>query len=128
MRKLANECGLDFLKDSIVVADHFNAAPAGAGGEESGALYGGLQTPQLQPHVVGASVKKVLFKGLAHNLASSHLTFNVLSGFGTAYAVAKDAKEVHADNVVLSGVGVNLVSAMQARNSARAVFMGGLDV
>lgn len=63
-------------------------------------------------------------------MASTPLTFSLLSGSATAYTVAnkKDLLSPMSDGPLAAGGEVNLVSAMQARNSARVVFMGSDQV
>ncbi len=95
--------------------DYFN-------GGEGGKIYG--VTRREQP--VTAAAKKVLYKGFAHAVANTPLTFSLLSGSATAYTVAnkKDLLQPLTDGPLAAGSDVKLVSAMQARNSARVVVMG----
>ncbi|CAD7924041.1 unnamed protein product [Amoebophrya sp. A120] len=122
MRKFANECGVDFHKGSTAVWDFFSESGNTIQGRirpEASAVVGQFDAdgnPQLQ-----AGEDTVSFEGLSHSVASSQLTFNIVSGSGSAF-VTPDAGGKKEPIVV--GEAVSLVSAMQARNSARVVFAG----
>jgi len=116
MRKFANECGIDFHKESSRVIDYFNVHPDDDG--EGKMIFG---RPRREQPIVSQD-KNVLFKGISQHVASSPLTFPILGGHESAFAV--ETAEDGLGDAIAAGGNVALVSAMQARNSARAVFVG----
>ncbi|KAL1919140.1 uncharacterized protein VTP21DRAFT_2522 [Calcarisporiella thermophila] len=80
--------------------------------------------------ILGADVisgPPVLYKGIAHGLGQGTLLSPILVAGRTAYSAEVKDEPVE-DDVWLTGNGVKLVSAMQARNSARITFAGSLDL
>ncbi|CAD7972509.1 unnamed protein product [Amoebophrya sp. A25] len=122
MRKFANECGVDFHKETAQIVDHFSQSAAeGALGRKSPAI---LAETRRESGVVVEAGKSILFEGLPLVAGGSELTFNVLSGSPTAFVQNKKKDAEGEVGAVAHGENVALVSAMQARNSARTVFAG----
>eukprot|EP00392_Amoebophrya_sp_AT5.2_P003616 g3621.t1 len=111
MRKFANECGVDFHRPSTQLWD-FAA--------EDGVTVPARIRTEAAVVVDGDDFPSgVTYRGLTHSVAGSQLTFNVLSGSGSTFVTAADGK-----TQLVAGESVSLVSAMQARNSARVTFAG----
>lgn len=74
-----------------------------------------------------ASNKPVLFKGIGHSVNPDNiLAVKVLKGNPTSYSADPDLPI--SDNTLSSGDKTLLVSAVQARNNARLLFAGSLDM
>lgn len=82
------------------------------------------------PRVVGkASVAPVVFRGVGHTVEKENvLALPVLRGASSSYS-ATLTKEIPASgsSLELAGKRMGLITAVQARNNARAVFSGSLD-
>ncbi|BBH07877.1 dolichyl-diphosphooligosaccharide-protein glycosyltransferase 48kDa subunit family protein [Prunus dulcis] len=69
----------------------------------------------------------VLFKGIAHSLsASNSLVLKVLSASPSAYSANPNAKLSYPPS--LTGSAISLVSVLQARNNARILISGSVDM
>jgi oligosaccharyltransferase complex subunit beta len=69
----------------------------------------------------------VLFKGIAHSLnPASSLVLKVLSASQSAYSANPDSK--FSEPPLLTGSAISLVSIVQARNNARIMISGSLDM
>lgn len=120
MKKFANECGINFLSKDVKLADHFNTVV------KDGKEY--VWGEGRKEFHFGA--EKILFPaGVVHEIAPSELTFNVVSGSPTSYLYDESTSKMSmVKGPMESGEDVHLVSALQARNSARVVFMGSYEV
>ncbi|KAJ6990069.1 dolichyl-diphosphooligosaccharide--protein glycosyltransferase 48 kDa subunit-like [Populus alba x Populus x berolinensis] len=127
IKSVATECGVDFDEDpSALVIDHKSYAVAGTEGDhtliaaddfiESDVLLGKnkIEAP-------------VLFKGIAHSLnAANALVLKVLSASPSAYSANPSSKLSSPPS--LTGSSISLVSVIQARNNARIMITGSLDM
>ncbi|KMT08495.1 hypothetical protein BVRB_6g137840 isoform A [Beta vulgaris subsp. vulgaris] len=69
----------------------------------------------------------VLFRGIAHSInAASSLAFKVLSASPAAYSA--NPNSIVSKPPVLIGTSISLVSVVQARNNARVLISGSLDM
>lgn len=129
-REFALDCGVEFEKKGNLVMDHINPIV-----DESD-IYNSLIAAVdfvASDRVVGktladakAEKKPVAFTGLGLTLDPSNiLGFHALKAPVTAYS-ANPTKSV--DQEVLFGNQIGLVTAIQARNNARLVFSGSLDL
>ncbi|KAI7755598.1 hypothetical protein M8C21_029304 [Ambrosia artemisiifolia] len=74
-----------------------------------------------------SAVAPVLFKGIGHSLnPANSLVLKVLSASPSAYSA--NPKSKLSTPPALYGSSISLVSVVQARNNARAVFSGSLDL
>ncbi|KAJ6420016.1 hypothetical protein OIU84_030023 [Salix udensis] len=127
IKSVATECGVDFDEDpSALVIDHRSYAVVGTEGDhtliaaddfiESDVLLGEnkIEAP-------------VLFKGIAHSLnAANNLVLKVLSASPAAYSANPSSKLSSPPS--LTGSSISLVSVVQARNNARIMITGSLDL
>ncbi|XP_071722437.1 dolichyl-diphosphooligosaccharide--protein glycosyltransferase 48 kDa subunit-like [Rutidosis leptorrhynchoides] len=127
IRGIAKEFGVDFDEDdSAVVIDHGSYAVSEKEGDhtlivgedfiQSDVILGknGIQAP-------------VLFRGIAHSLnAANSLVVKALSASPSAYSANPSSKLSHPPS--LTGSGISLVSIMQARNNARVMITGSLEM
>ncbi|XP_022012664.2 dolichyl-diphosphooligosaccharide--protein glycosyltransferase 48 kDa subunit [Helianthus annuus] len=127
IRSIAAECGVDFDEDpSAVVIDHGSYAVSGTEGDHTLIAADDF----IKSDVLLGSTKieaPVLFKGIGHSLnPANSLVLKVLSASPSAYSANPKSKLSTPPS--LSGSSISLVSVVQARNNARAVFSGSLDL
>jgi len=128
IRNVANECGIDFDEEETAVIDHVNFDVSDATNGD------GTHTIVVSDKTVKSSVllgkgpsAPVLFRGIGHaGTSGTRLLIRVLTGSETAYSAVPGAKVV--DFPQSAGTDTLLVTAMQARNNARVVFSGSLDL
>lgn len=120
---IASECNVEFDEKDSYVVDHLHFDISDYDGEhtllvadnvvESAIIVGekGLEAP-------------LLWRGVGQDIEEdSSLLFPVLYGYPTTYSHSEGSEELHA-----AGKKTVLVSALQARNNARVVFSGSLDL
>lgn len=127
IRNIAAECGIDFDEDpSAVVIDHGSYAVSETEGDHTLIAADDF----IQSDVLLGSTKieaPVLFKGIGHSLnPANSLVLKVLSASPSAYSANPKSKLSSPPS--LSGSSISLVSVVQARNNARIVFSGSLDL
>lgn len=130
-REFALECGVEFEKKGHLVMDHvnpitdaadiYNSVVAATDFVASDRVVGS----ELSKNAAGA--KPVAFQGIGLSLDSSNiLGFHALVAPATAYS-ANPVKDVAPADLVF-GNQIGLVTAIQARNNARLVFSGSLEL
>ncbi|XP_047071389.1 dolichyl-diphosphooligosaccharide--protein glycosyltransferase 48 kDa subunit isoform X2 [Lolium rigidum] len=127
IRGIATECGIEFDEDpEAMVIDHINYASTEVEGDHT--LIAGDDL--IQSDVILGSKKieaPVLFRGIGHAVnPSNSLVLKVLSASPSAYSA--NPKTKLASPPSLTGSGISLVSIMQARNNARVLISGSLDL
>ncbi|KAL5704852.1 Dolichyl-diphosphooligosaccharide--protein glycosyltransferase 48 kDa subunit [Ranunculus cassubicifolius] len=127
IRDIATECGVDFDEDAeAMVIDHSSYAVSDTEGDHT--LIASEEF--IKSEVILGSEKieaPVLFKGIGHTLnAANNLVLKVLSASPSAYS-AKPGTEL-SNPPSLSGSKISLVSIVQARNNARVLISGSLDL
>lgn len=134
-RDFALECGVEYEKKGNLVMDHVNPI------QDDSDIYNSIVAATdfvSSDRVVGAhlakasgSKKAVAFSGLGMTLEPNNiLGFHALVAPATAYS-ANPVKEITpkiVDSDLLFGNEIGLVTAIQARNNARLVFSGSLDL
>ncbi|KAI8463906.1 MAG: Dolichyl-diphosphooligosaccharide--protein glycosyltransferase subunit WBP1 [Monoraphidium minutum] len=127
MRGLAAELGVEVDAKGTRVYDHFSRQAAG--GASDATLVATSAWPAL-PAIVGSPgpAAPVLFRGVAQAVpTNSELVTVVLSAEASGYS--HDPKKAPAEPPLLPAGGTAaLVSAVQARNNARALVVGSLDM
>lgn len=127
IREIAIECGVDFDEDtSAVVIDHTNYAVSEKEGDH--ALIASDDFI-LSNAILGSQMIKapVLFKGIAHTLNPTNSQIaKVLSASDSAYSANPETKLSTPPS--LTGSKISLVSVVQARNNARILISGSLDL
>ncbi|XP_057814963.2 dolichyl-diphosphooligosaccharide--protein glycosyltransferase 48 kDa subunit [Cryptomeria japonica] len=127
IRDIAAECGVDFDEDpAALVVDHTSYAISKTDTDH---------TLIVSDDVIDSNVilgdKKleapVLFRGIAHSLnPSNSLVLKILSASPSAYSA--NPKAELSSPPVLIGSSISLVSVVQARNNARILISGSLDL
>jgi len=124
LRDVVSDCNVEFDEEESFVIDHFNYNISDS---EHTLLV-------LDPsNIVSASIifekpvdAPILFRGIGQDIEEdSALLFSVLSGTSTTYSYEPNAEieELH-----VAGKKTSLVSALQARNNARVVFAGSVEM
>ncbi|CAI9753002.1 unnamed protein product [Fraxinus pennsylvanica] len=127
IRSVAAECGVDFDEDpSAMVIDHTGYAVSQIEGDHTL-----IAADDFVPSdVILGSTKieaPVLFKGTGHSLnPGNSLALKVLSASSSAYSANPASKLSNPPS--LTGTAISLVSAVQARNNARIIISGSLDL
>jgi len=123
VRNLGEELGVSFDEDGTFAIDHFNFHPEDP-----------LDHTLLVAHpnkniTLFQDVDRVLFRGIGHVLNDEYNGLNLpfLSGASTSYSYFLD-KPVGKRNPKGLGSRTQFVSALQARNNARAVISGSLEL
>jgi len=126
VREVANECGVDFDEEQTSVIDHvnFDASDESAGGRHTLIA---LSNVNAIPVITGNPTAPILFSGVGHAATEgSRLLFRILTGTQTTYSA--NANQAVTDYPQSVGKDTLLVTAIQARNNARIVFSGSLDL
>lgn len=126
IRELAVECGLEIDEEGAQVVDHFNYDVADDGMHtlvvvDSSNLINAKT-------IVGdkAKINPILFRGIGMvSDPKNPLVLDVLKGTSTSYSHNPTKKITEYPLAV--GRNAVLISALQARNNARVVFVGSLD-
>ncbi|KAG8100320.1 hypothetical protein GUJ93_ZPchr0013g36859 [Zizania palustris] len=127
IRGIAAECGVDFDEDpEAMVIDHINYAVTHAEGDHT--LIAGDDL--IKSDVILGKEKieaPVSFRGIGHSVnPSNSLVLKVLTASPSAYSANPKAKLTSPPS--LTGSAISLVSVMQARNNARVLVSGSLDL
>ncbi|CAN1344164.1 Dolichyl-diphosphooligosaccharide--protein glycosyltransferase 48 kDa subunit [Linum perenne] len=127
IKNIATECGVDFDEEpSAMVIDHQSYAVSKIDGDHT--LIAADEF--IKSDVILGKTKieaPVLFKGIAHSLnAANTLALKVLSASSSAYSANPNSKLSSPPS--LSGSTISLVSVVQARNNARIMITGSLDM
>lgn len=124
VREIATECGIKLAPNGAVVTDHFSF-------ETDSTTHTLIASDNFNGDAVSVFGKKpsfnpVAFEGIAHDIDDNHnpLNFRLLSAHGTSFAGAV----TEGKSVFVSGKDTTLVSALQARNNARVIFSGSLNL
>jgi len=119
IRKIASDCNIEFAETGGAVYDHINYDVSDVEGRHTLiAADNVLNAPAIFRKVDAP----VLFRGTGMDLMEgSSLLFPALSGYSTSYAGTHNGVDVAGKKTVL-------VAGMQARNNARVVFSGSLDL
>ncbi|KAJ8770696.1 hypothetical protein K2173_021343 [Erythroxylum novogranatense] len=127
IKSVASECGVDFDEDaSAVVIDHISYAVSKTEGDHTLIAADDF----IKSDVILGKAKieaPVLFKGIAHSInAANGLALKVLSASPSAYSANPTSKL--SNPPALTGSTISLVSVVQARNNARIMIGGSLDM
>ncbi|EFJ17342.1 hypothetical protein SELMODRAFT_114688 [Selaginella moellendorffii] len=127
IRNLAAECGVEFEEDfDSVVIDHLSFDDARDAKDHSL-----LATKSLIKSKVILGAKEIqapiLYRGIGHVVSPANsLAIKVLTASSSAYSANPNA--VLASPPALTGTSIGLVSVVQARNNARILISGSLDM
>lgn len=126
IRGIASECGVDFDEDpEAVVIDHVGYAVSETDGEHT--LIAADDFIQSDVILGEKSIEApVLFRGIGHSVNPTNtLVLKVLSASPSAYSANPRTK---LSSPSLTGTTIALVSVVQARNNARILISGSLDL
>ncbi|KDO35433.1 hypothetical protein SPRG_00281 [Saprolegnia parasitica CBS 223.65] len=129
LRQFALESGVEFEKKGTIVMDHVHHLADPADTYHSLiATTKWIDSSIVVSDTVLKAKKPIVYNGIGMTLEPSNiLGFTVLSAEPTAYSAAP-TKEIRESHEVVIGSNVGLVTAIQARNNARLIFTGSLDV
>nr|CAD1834462.1 unnamed protein product [Ananas comosus var. bracteatus] len=127
IRGIATECGVDFDEDpEAVVIDHTSYAVSETEGDHTLIASDDL----IHSDVILGDKKieaPILFRGTGHSVnPANSLVLKVLSASPSAYLA--NPKTKLSSPPALTGSAISLVSIMQARNNARVLISGSLDL
>ncbi|XP_014675195.1 PREDICTED: dolichyl-diphosphooligosaccharide--protein glycosyltransferase 48 kDa subunit-like [Priapulus caudatus] len=127
MRELVMECGVELDEENTAVIDHLNYDASDSGKHTR------IVTEPANlidaPTIVGPNTKNspILFSGVGMVADSDNpLVLEILTGSSTAYSFNPDEPVKEYPHAV--GKNVLLIAALQARNNARVIFSGSLDL
>jgi len=121
VREIATECNIEFDEEGTSVIDHFNYDVS-----DSEHTLIVAEPVSDAPAVLSINKAPVLFRGVGQDIEEdSELLFPLLTGYATTYShsPSKPVKELH-----VAGKKTTLVTALQARNNARVIFSGSLEL
>ena len=129
-RDFAREFDIEFDEKDTMVIDHFNYDESDSGDHTLVVVdKEGITDNDV---VIGKEIKEgapLLYKGIGHRVGSSPMLVKIAWAEDTAYSYDLGMKMQADDGTqLLYGKAVGLVTAMQARNSARVTFVGSLDM
>nr|CAH8823846.1 unnamed protein product [Trichobilharzia regenti] len=125
IRELGSQCGVEFDEENTFVIDHFNYDKRDNG------LHSLLSVPVsnlIKSDVItgGRVDSPLLYRGIGISADPANpLLIGVLHGSKTSYSYNPYKPVTDYPNTV--GTNTQLVTALQARNNARALFIGSLD-
>nr|CAD1834618.1 unnamed protein product [Ananas comosus var. bracteatus] len=127
IRGIATECGVDFDEDpEAVVIDHTSYAVSETEGDHTLIASDAL----IHSDVILGDKKieaPILFRGTGHSVnPANSLVLKVLSASPSAFSA--NPKTKLSSPPALTGSAISLVSIMQARNNARVLISGSLDL
>ncbi|XP_020098756.1 dolichyl-diphosphooligosaccharide--protein glycosyltransferase 48 kDa subunit [Ananas comosus] len=127
IRGIATECGVDFDEDlEALVIDHTSYAVSETEGDHTLIASDAL----IHSDVILGDKKieaPILFRGTGHSVnPANSLVLKVLSASPSAYSANPKTKLSSPPS--LTGSAISLVSIMQARNNARVLISGSLDL
>ncbi|XP_064610826.1 LOW QUALITY PROTEIN: dolichyl-diphosphooligosaccharide--protein glycosyltransferase 48 kDa subunit-like [Liolophura sinensis] len=125
IRELASECGVEFDDENTAVIDHLNY-DVGDQGKHT-LIVADSKNLMDAPKIIGSkNINPLLFRGVGMTADPENpLLLNLLHASSTAYSFNPDEKIDEFPHAV--GKNTLLISALQARNNARVVFVGSLD-
>ncbi|KAG0482088.1 hypothetical protein HPP92_010172 [Vanilla planifolia] len=127
VRGIATECGVDFDEDpEAVVIDHIGYAVSETDGEHTLIAADDFIQSDVILGATGIEAP-VLFRGIGHSVNPANtLVLKVLSASSSAYLANPRTKLSSPPS--LTGSAISLVSVVQARNNARVLICGSLDL
>ncbi|KAJ3670198.1 hypothetical protein LUZ60_010522 [Juncus effusus] len=127
IRGIATECGADFDEDpAALVIDHSCYAVSETEGDHT--LIAADDLIQAKVILGDKSIEApILFRGIGHSINPANtLVLKALTASPSAYSANPKAKLTGPPS--LTGSSISLVSVMQARNNARVLISGSLDL
>ncbi|OZJ02723.1 hypothetical protein BZG36_05107 [Bifiguratus adelaidae] len=129
IRDIAHEFSVQFDETDSSVIDHFNVNTATDDGTHTSIIatnYNPFISSVISPSLLA---QPLLYKGIGHKILHKNPLVNrIVMGSSTAYSAEPNEENPVESDVFATGNQVGLVSATQARNSARVTFVGSLDL
>jgi len=126
IKEIAGECGVEFSDEGTYVLDRFNSDISDTGRNN---LIVAESDNLINNKVIAGNAKNAapfLYRGIGLTADSENpLLIDVLVGSPTSYTYKPDEQITEYPHSV--GKSTLLISALQARNNARAVFIGSLE-
>lgn len=128
VRLIGRECGVFFDTSDTKVLDHLNYDARDVDGDHSVIIADNFNKAATVIFGHEPNYAPILFDGVGHDIddVQNPLLHRLLTASGSAYST--NPKTQAADVVRLAGSRTTLVSALQARNNARAIFTGSLKL
>lgn len=124
VRDLAAELGVDFAEDGSSVIDHLHFDSSDFNGDHTLILSDNYVE---EPSILTKPKTPVLFRGIGATLVESNrLVFPLLSGYSSSYTARPNQLLTSRPDAV--GKRTVLVAALQARNNARVIISGSLEL
>ncbi|XP_070561467.1 dolichyl-diphosphooligosaccharide--protein glycosyltransferase 48 kDa subunit-like [Ptychodera flava] len=126
LRDLGGECGIEFDEEKTAVIDHLNYDTADEGQHT---LIVAKPSDMIDAKTITGekSSSPILFRGVGMTADPDNpLVLDILHASSTAYSFFPDEKITEYPHAV--GKNTLLVAALQARNNARVVFSGSVDL
>jgi len=125
LKDIASECGFEADEEGTFVIDHMNFDAKDAGHHTL--VVADAANLVTSPYIVGTSKSPILYRGVGLVTDSSNpLVIDILSSSSTSYShnpLDPITTYPHA-----TGRNTLLIAGLQARNNARVVFSGSLDL
>jgi len=127
VRELASELGFEFDDEKTSIIDHLNYDMISDDGKHT-VIVADPKNLLDAPKIIGSkNIKPILFRGVGLITDKDNkLTLDVLTAETTAYSFNPEAPIDEYPHAV--GKGTLLIGALQARNNARVVLTGSLDL
>lgn len=123
VREIASDCNVEFDEENTNVIDHLNYDTADYSGDHTLLVADSLADA---PYIYKNINAPILFRGIGQDIEEdSELLHSVLSASSSSYSHSskKAVKEFH-----VAGKRTSLVTVLQARNNARVIFAGSLEM
>ncbi|VDD81948.1 unnamed protein product [Mesocestoides corti] len=125
IRDFAGECGVEFDEENTFVIDHSNFDEMDDG--DHNLIILNPENVAQVPVITGNVSKPILYRGIGISSDSENpLLINILHGSSTSYSY--NIRKPVSDYPTAVGKNTQLVTGLQARNNARVVFAGSLDM
>ncbi|KAL5969885.1 Dolichyl-diphosphooligosaccharide--protein glycosyltransferase 48 kDa subunit [Taenia solium] len=125
VRDFASECGVEFDASNSSVIDHHNFDEMDNG--DHTLIVASPEDAINVPVITGGFKNPILYRGVGISTDPTNpLIITVLHGSATSFSY--DAKKVVSQYPTTVGKNTQLVAALQARNDARVVFTGSIEM
>jgi len=126
LRDVSSDCNVEFDEDGTSVIDHFNFDTSDVDNDHTLLVVDPSHIAPSRIIFEKPIEAPILFKGIGQDIEEdSALLFSLLSASSTSYSFAPN-KEI--DELHVAGKLTSLVTALQARNNARVIFAGSLEL
>ncbi|VDM22892.1 unnamed protein product, partial [Hydatigera taeniaeformis] len=125
VRDFAGECGVEFDANNSSVIDHYNFDEMDNG--DHTLIIVNPEDAIKVPIITGGFKNPILYRGVGISTDPTNpLLISVLHGSATSYSY--DTRKIVSEYPTTVGKNTQLVIALQARNNARVVFTGSIEM